>query len=220
MKIKKFVFPFGILFLYIALSNLESIIFYYSKTGLMIKDNAYLILLSGITFGTIIFLTRKKWTGEWNNFKKNKKQYIPLAIKYWVMGFIYMFISNLLINTVILKNISPNEAANREILNAYRYYAIISTAIFAPIIEETIFRLDFKGLFKTKNSFIFFTGILFGAMHLFASTSLIELIYIIPYSCLGIAFSKIYAETDNIIPSIMMHIIHNSLTLFIILGGL
>ena len=96
----------------------------------------------------------------------------------------------------------------------------ITSALIAPIIEEIIFRLNFKDVFKNKNMFIIFTGVLFGALHLMSSTSLIELVFIIPYSCLGIAFSKIYAETENVFPSIIMHILHNSFTLLIILGGL
>lgn len=220
MKIKKIIIPFGMIFLYFILSNMEFALFYYFKTGSTIKDNAYLIFFSSITFLIIIFLSRKKLKGEWEKFKQNKKQFIPLAFKYWILGFIYMYISNIIINTLILKNIAPNEAANRELLNTYKYYSILSTAIFAPILEEIIFRLNFKGLFKSKDAFIMFTGILFGIMHILASSSLIEIIYIIPYSCLGIAFSKIYAETDSITCSMMMHIIHNSITLMIILGGI
>ena len=105
-------------------------------------------------------------------------------------------------------------------MDSYRYYSILSTALLAPIMEEILFRLNFKGLFKDKNTFIYSTGLLFAAMHLLSSSSIAELIYIIPYACLGIAFSKIYADTDNIFPSIFMHILHNSLTLFIILGGI
>ena len=220
MNSKKLIKPIGLLLLYIVLSNIEALIFYFLKTDSLIKDNIILIFLGCITFSIILLITRKKWQEDFPKFKGKGKQYMALALKYWFFGFIYMFISNIIINIVILKGIAPNEAANRELLQTYKYYSILSSCLLAPIIEEIIFRLNFKDVFKEKNKFIMFTGILFAAMHLLSSSSWVELIYIIPYSCLGIAFSKIYAETDNILPSIIVHILHNTVTLFFIFGGM
>ena len=220
MNIKKFGIAFGIILLYIGLSNAESIIFYFIKTGSNLIDNIYLLLMSTINLVIMLVITRRHWKDEWQKFRENKKKMMPASLKYWLIGFAFMFVTNLLINFFLLRDIAPNEANNRELLNSYKYYSLITTALIAPIIEEIIFRLNFKDVFKNKNMFIIFTGVLFGALHLMSSTSLIELVFIIPYSCLGIAFSKIYAETENVFPSIIMHILHNSFTLLIILGGL
>lgn len=220
VNFKKLIKPIGILLLYIVLSSIESIIFYALKTGSMLKDNFILIILASFTFIVILLISRKKILEDISKFKGKEKQFIALALKYWLYGFVCMFVTNLIISVVFLKGIAPNEAANRELLQTYEYYSILSTCFLAPIMEEIIFRLNFKEAFNNKNKFIIFTGLLFAAMHLLSSSSWIELIYIIPYTCLGITFSKIYAETDNILSSVIIHIIHNTITLFIILGGI
>ena len=43
------------------------------------------------------------------------------------------------------------------------------------------------------------------------STSLIEILYIIPYGALGFFFAKAFYETDNIFSSISVHMIHNTI---------
>ena len=131
-----------------------------------------------------------------------------------------MMISNLIIVFLFLKGIAPNEEANREMLRNYPLYMIFAVTILAPICEELMFRLSFKNVFKNRLVYILFTGISFGAMHLLANTSLIELLYIIPYSALGIAFSAICYDTDNIYSSIIAHIMHNTLTVLLLLSAL
>lgn len=48
------------------------------------------------------------------------------------------------------------------------------------------------------------------------------LVYLIPYSALGIAFAYAYKKTDNIYGVILIHGLHNAISLLeiIILGGL
>ena len=94
-------------------------------------------------------------------------------------------------------------------------------AICAPINEELTFRKSFKEIFPSKWVFVIMSGLIFGLLHI---TSYIEtfsdIIYLIPYSALGIAFALLYYKTDNIFSSITMHSIHNLLaTLLVLLGA-
>ena len=50
--------------------------------------------------------------------------------------------------------------------------------------------------------------------------ALIDFIYIIPYAILGLFFALTVKETDNIFSSIIMHMIHNSLIIFMSLNFL
>ena len=64
---------------------------------------------------------------------------------------------------------------------------------------------------KKRWTFILTSGIIFGLLHVvFSYTSIVDFLYVIPYSLLGISFAYIVDKTDNITSSIMMHIIHNS----------
>jgi membrane protease YdiL (CAAX protease family) len=67
-----------------------------------------------------------------------------------------------------------------------------------------------------KNSpkwvFIITSGIVFGLLHVITSFDyLYDLLYIIPYSSLGIAFALIYYRTNNVFSSIFVHALHNTI---------
>ena len=95
MNIKKFGIAFGIILLYIGLSNAESIIFYFIKTGSNLIDNIYLLLMSTINLVIMLVITRRHWKDEWQKFRENKKKMMPASLKYWLIGFAFMFVTNL-----------------------------------------------------------------------------------------------------------------------------
>ena len=113
-----------------------------------------------------------------------------------------MVISNLIINIILFDGgIATNEANNRELLTTMAIYAIPSMVIFAPICEELIFKKSFTKTFSNKYQFTIFTGVLFGSAHLISGgLTLQNLLYIIPYSSLGIVFSYMYIKSNNIFP--------------------
>ena len=94
-------------------------------------------------------------------------------------------------------------------------------AICAPINEELTFRKSFKEIFPSKWVFVIMSGLIFGSLHVASYIETFsDIIYLIPYSALGIAFAILYYKTDNIFSSITMHSIHNLLaTLLVLLGA-
>ena len=155
------------------------------------------------------------------DYKSNFKDYTKICLKYWSIGLAIMFISNLIINVIIFHGkIATNEALVREQLFEHPYINFISIAFIAPIVEELIFRIEFKKLFGNHDKiFIIFSGLFFGFMHTASGLSLAELIYIIPYGALGIAFASGYVKTKNICAPIIMHIIHNTITFLLLLSA-
>ena len=81
--------------------------------------------------------------------------------------------------------------------------------------EEIIFRLSPSKMFNNKYVYIIFSGLMFGFAHVFLSSG-IQMLYILPYTSLGIAFSSIYAKEQNILCSILMHSLHNLICILII----
>ena len=221
MNVKNFIKSIGFIFLYLFLNVLISLISYFIKTDNLLLENVILVLENIFILLIIYSIMRKKMTNEFNNFKKNYKKNISISIKYWFMGFVFMIITNLIITLLFIKGIAPNEESNREILNMYPLYSIISMCLIGPFIEELLFRLNFSDVFKNRTAYIIVTGIIFGSMHVILSLETVrDLFYIIPYSCLGIAFGAIYYDTKNIYSSIFAHSLHNTLTIAIILFGI
>ena len=128
-----------------------------------------------------------------------------------------MIISNIIISYFISGN-STNENIIKSYINNYPIYMVFSTCIFAPFTEEIIFRKSFKNCFSNNIMYIILSGILFGFLHTISGNSLKELLFIIPYGCLGFVFALMYNKTNTVFTSVFAHMLHNSiLTLISIL---
>lgn len=150
--------------------------------------------------------------------KNFKLKYMKWILIIWIIGFILMILSNYIINYKILpNNISGNEELNRTLLFNHKFTYTLLLSIIIPFLEEISFRLEFKKNIKNKYVFLILTSLLFASMHLFTTTKVIELIYVIPYIILGFTFSFIYYKTNNIFSSIIAHIIHNTLIVIMLL---
>lgn len=189
----------------------------YNETNLVLA-NVSTIFADLLILFIFIIIFRKKLIPDFNDFKKNYKKYISDNIKYWLIGLFLMIVSNLLIN-LISGGMPTNEEINRDILLTLPISSIISMVITAPIIEELITRKTFKDVFKNEYVFIIVSGLIFGSLHLLVSESLIEMLYVIPYSALGCAFAKIYYNTDNLWSNIFFHSLHNFIAILIIFAG-
>ena len=215
-KIKIILKCFGLIFLYLILEEITGLIASFYK-GNLLYQNIILIVGGIITTILFIYIFREKIMLKINDFKKNCKTYIPKSVKYWAIGFTITYVLNIIIAVFLLKGVAPNEEANRLMIRSYPVYMALSACLISPICEELLFRLSFKEIFNKRISYILFTGILFGAAHLIVSDNLTDLLYILPYSALGVTFSMICYDTNNIFSSIFAHILHNTISFIIII---
>lgn len=171
----------------------------------------------------LFFLYRKDLKKDFKEFNNKIGDFTDIAFKNWLLGYILMIVSNFLIMSFSPLEIAENEQSVRTLISISPVISFIFTAFVGPFVEEMIFRKTFKDAIKSKWLFIFMSGVVFGSLHVIDSiTSIYDLLYIIPYSCLGIFFAKTYYDTDNIFSSISMHVFHNFMTimlLFISSGG-
>ena len=220
MKKEKIYMPFARIGVYFILNVLISVPFAFFLNKSLIVDNILLLIIDILLASATCFLLKDKLKNVFKNFKKNLKKNLKTIFKYWGIGFFLMMITNLIINVFIIKEIAPNEEANRSIIDMYPFYATMTIGFITPITEEMLFRLNFQGAIISKRKFILTTGILFGLLHVITSLSNpIYLLYLIPYSILGFTFGLIFYDTNNIISSIMAHSLHNCLSLLIIFLG-
>ena len=169
----------------------------------------------------LFFIYRKELIRDFKDFRKNIGEYTDKAFKYWIVGFVLMMAFNLLIIMFSPVKSATNEDAVRSIIDSTPFIAYIFTCLVAPFLEELIFRKSFRDCFHSKWLFVLVSGIVFGALHVVGNIeSLYGLLYLAPYSSLGIAFALTYYETGNIFSSIFIHFFHNSLVVLLAGVGL
>lgn len=179
----------------------------------------------------VLFLIyKKKIIDDFKAYIKNFSVNFELSFKYYFLGLIVMIVSNLIITIFAKGAIAGNEESVREMIDQVPLYMLFSVSLYAPFVEELIFRHSIKdcvmvfGKNKITNAiYIFTSGFIFAILHILGqTTSYLDYIFVIPYLSLGIAFSALYCKTDNIFSSISMHMLHNTSTiiLYFLVGGL
>lgn len=185
-------------------------------------------LFCDIGYILILFLLYKnKIVKDFKEYFKNFSQNFEQSFKYYFIGVLVMMISNLILALFVSEATANNEEAVRMMINEAPLYMIFSVSIYAPIVEELIFRHSIKDSIMafgnnkiTKYIYIITSGFIFGFLHMsLDSTNYLDYLYIVPYMSLGIAFAALYQKSDNIFSSIIMHSIHNTIAIVLLLAA-
>lgn len=174
---------------------------------------ALLTLFSDICILIIaLILYGKELVKEWKIFKKKPGENFDIAFKYYFIGLAIMIGSNIIINFILKLGNSQNEQAVQNLIKTNPLLMLLFAGLFAPIIEEIVFRKSLKNVLKNKYLFIFISGFIFGLLHItgYNLKTPLELLYIIPYGALGFTFALMDYKIDSTYPSIFMHIFHNT----------
>lgn len=163
---------------------------------------------------TIIFtIFDKEIKDAFNDIKKKHYTYFKDNLKYYIIGLIVMMASNMLIN-ILGGGTSTNETTIRNEFTVFPIYIFISAVVLAPLLEESVFRLAFRAIFKNDFLYITVSSLVFGSLHLIG-TPINELLplYLLSYCSCGIAFAYMLKKTNNIFVSMGFHFMHNGLIL-------
>ena len=182
-----------------------------------LKTKLLLMLLKYVVFLIILFIKYHKYLIEkWKDFWTNKKKYSTIAFKWWSIGFCLMLVINQILNRIV-HGVGANEETVQALLDSEPILAFIATTLFAPIIEELIYRKSLQDCFRNKTLYIVISGLIFGLIHVIGSSNPLDYLFIISYGLFGACFAKILSDTDNIYSTIMVHMFHNGiLSLFAI----
>lgn len=177
-----------------------------------ISENVHLYLSLCINFVLlfiIMYIYRKKIINDINQTKKDFKLNIKSSIKIFCVGLgLYILFCSLFKELGV--PILNNQIATEKMFVKIPVLFILNTLFYYPVIEELVFKMSFKDIFKNKCSFIIFTG-LFNALFqiVFSFNGLTDLLYIIPYASILCSFSYMYYKTDNIIYPIFLRMCYN-----------
>ena len=163
----------------------------------------------------LIIVYRKELKKDLIDFKKNFKKYIKSNFSLYILGVLLMGFSNYIIQNFTGSTISGNESSIRKLIETAPIYMIYSTIIYAPIVEEIIFRKSVKNVFNNKYLFIIISGVIFGVLHISDFYNINEILLGIPYIIMGLDLAYIYLRTNNIYTTILFHSVHNFILLLI-----
>lgn len=168
------------------------------------------LIIIDLSFMFILYLIyRKELNNEFSKYIKNFGKSFSFGLKLWLLGLILMIGSNIIIQ-LIYPSVATNEEAVQESLKMFPIYTAFASCIFAPFVEEIIFRKCLAKVFKNSFLFIVISGLLFGLAHTITEIGTSQMLYIIPYGLFGSIFAYMYSKTKNIFVSMTFHFIHNT----------
>jgi len=147
-----------------------------------------------------------------NSFKLFKNNFISY-LKFIVPRIAIMYILFAVVNLIVIFITKNGTSANQQVLESLpKLFLIPAAVIYAPIVEELIFRGTIRRFIKNDILFIIVSGISFGLLHAVSEASILNVILIsIPYSLLGCFLAYMYIKTNNICTNITCHALWNSI---------
>jgi membrane protease YdiL (CAAX protease family) len=218
-KINNFLFFIALFILYAIYSSV--IILLLQKIGINITKfnehtkNLYLIVIDASLMFITYLLYRRENNSDLGKYGRNFRKFFLIGLKWWVIGVVLMIASNLIIHVLYPAANATNEDAVQSMLKEAPIYTAFTACIFAPFMEEMMFRKSLQKVFKSNTLFILASGLLFGLAHTMVSTSTQDMVYIIPYALFGCIFAYTYVKTNDIFVPMTFHIIHNTILIVI-----
>lgn len=174
------------------------------------KFNLFISLIFNfILLFFVVYVYREKLGKYCNNIKNKFKSNFFASLKIFFVGLVGYILFNTFFEMLNISALSNSNVVIEIFEKAPVIFALIML-FYYPIIEELIFKMSFKDIFKNKWSFVIITGI-FNALFqvVFSFEGLTDLLYLLPCSIFYCSLSYVYYKTDNIIYPIFLRMCYN-----------
>lgn len=150
---------------------------------------------------------------EWSfkNFWQNKGKIILGLLSVYA---VLIVVSLIMAGLKLVPSVSANQQALDELVKLVPFPLIwFTSAIAAPIMEETIFRLGiFKLLFPGKDKIaLVVSAILFAGVHM--TTEITNFVTGLPYLVIGFILGFLYYKTKKIEVTVSVHVLWNTISM-------
>ncbi len=164
----------------------------------------------------LLFLTISLFYQEFVNSFKTFFENIQSYSQYLLKKYGILLLANIGVSLIIaLFTGEISQSQNEVSLNTLPlWYLFPAAIIYAPIVEEYVFRGCLRNLIPNDKVFIIISGISFGLLHTVGqeATLLNTFIYALPYMAMGIVLATTYVKTNNISTNIILHSANNFLS--------
>ncbi len=186
-------------------------------------------LLPGLDFMIYIFMIVFSIFVSWPLLKgeyvilKDEIQDTTQKVYICLKNLLYIYLGNFLLGSIIQwlarSQSSANQSSLAQAAQSSPLIIIFTSLIFAPIVEEIVFRGSIFRFMRIKYSFMsaaIISSLLFGFIHVYVSLftgNYYDLWYIFLYAIPGFFIAKTYEETNTIYGAIFLHFINNAIGL-------
>ena len=205
------------------INSIILLVIYFSQFiwGDYVPNNTSIKILISILFyvGIIaysIYTFKDLYVDNFKEFKNHFSAYIHfLLTKIGIFYIIYIMVAMI---TVFISGDSVS--ANQSSIEKLPIFLSLPLAvIYAPIVEEAIFRGSLRRFIKNDKIFIVLSGLSFGLLHTVMSEATIvsALVMSLPYVTMGLFLAYLYVKSNNIFCNMTYHMLQNSLAMIMVI---
>ncbi len=176
------------------------------------KTYKYLLYLFMFTLLLVVFY--KDLKRDIKYFFKYFREYNSYVFKMYLFSLLFILILTIAIRITVNIDTSTNQAELTKQFSETPILIGLLSIIYAPFVEEILFRGIIRKFINNKYLFIIISGLLFGVAHVIDDfKSIGELLYVFVYGSLGSFLAVVYTKTNNIFTNMYFHFIQNTLAI-------
>ncbi len=170
--------------------------------------------LDMLVLPVLIFLARDLIKNDYHKIS-SLKQYLATVLIFAGTMLVVNIIVGLLYSIISGVETTENQEAIVQIMDTNLFYTFFTVNIFAPIVEELVFRGGlYNILLKTNGKYmaLFLSSSIFGFLHVFSalmSQNYMEIFAGLAYVAIGLVIGFAYYKTNNILICIGIHFVNN-----------
>lgn len=183
--------------------------------------NIVLIVVDLLFMGILFLIYRKEIINDFKAFTSNKGNWFFKYLGLFIGSVFVMGVLNLILSKITNMGSSENEELVRELIKKLPVYMTISTIIYAPFVEEILFRKCIRKIITgndklIKIAYVLISAIIFGLVHVLTlDATFNDILMGIPYMVVGLSLGYIYVKTDNVFATMQFHLMHNTILLIL-----
>lgn len=176
-----------------------------------------LVLLYTTTILVTLWLAWPLLRESWESLRGHVGHTVRTVVKIFPLMYASSILLAVLISWLSGQATSGNQTTLNELLGEYPVFTLTLTVLFAPIVEELVFRGAFYRYFRSKGMYwmpMILSASAFSLIHIGVALSagrFTELWYFPLYAVLGAFLSVAYEKTGNIFGPILLHLSYNAL---------
>ena len=174
--------------------------------GMLIQVVFYIVMIV-----LSLWVFKDKLKGDFKLFRNNFKSYmgyiLPRMAIFYLIFIVISFVSI---------TISKTTANNQNLVEQLPILLSLPLAIiYAPIVEEVLFRGCIRRFIPNDKVFIVISGIIFGLLHtIFSEATIFNIIVLaLPYGAMGGFLAYIYVKTNNMMSNMACHALNNTVAM-------
>jgi uncharacterized protein len=200
-----------------------SIILHFTNPGAKVYPLWSLIVWYATTILITLYLARPLLAESWEALRDHFGSTVRTVFSIFPIMYLASILLSVVISALSGQATSGNQTSLNQLLGEFPVFTLALTVLFAPIVEELVFRGAFYRYFRAKRMIwvpMIVSATAFSLIHLGVALSagrFAELWFFPLYAALGVFLSVAYEKTGNIYGPMLLHFLYNGVGMLIAL---